>query len=93
MLGLVRQWGAEPVPALEGAAWHYRKAHRIIDLSGSLDHAAAYCVILNKALSLSEHQFIYLKRIILLPLLQKLEQKRLTHHLATTVPYNFVSRV
>ena len=87
MLGLVRQWGAEPVPALERAAWHYRTAHRIIDPSGSLDHATAYCVILNKALSLSEHQFIYLKRMILLPLLQKLEQKRLTHHLATTVPY------
>ena len=69
MLGLVRQWGAELVPALEGAAWHYRKAQRIIDPSGSLDHATAYCVILNEALSLSEHQFIHLKRIILLPLL------------------------
>ena len=69
MLGLVRPWGAEPVPALEGAAWHYRKAQRLTDPSGSLDRATAYCVILNKALSLSEHQFIHLKRIVLLPLL------------------------
>ena len=40
-----------------------------IDPRVSLDRIASYCVILNKVLSLSEHPFIYLKRISLLPLL------------------------
>ena len=63
MLGLVRQRGAELVPALERAAWYYRKAYPgHADPSVSLDCITPYCVILNEVLSLSEPQFLHLKK-------------------------------